>query len=140
MKKKINYPEQSKKDIHSHHHKREMIELNQIKTRDKEEEYLLQFSTTHHNAVLLIVLCATFIVQGVLRYLETMNKLNYVRPWFIAVILALIFLITSVATIILSSVLAPLKIKRKMGLVSFGLFVIGFILFFGSLVFLIFII
>ncbi|MFW5852621.1 MAG: hypothetical protein ACOCUR_01190 [Nanoarchaeota archaeon] len=120
--------------------KNEMIELNKTLPRAKEEEYLVQFSTTHHNAVLLIVLCATFIVQGVLRYLETMNRLNYVKPWFVMVLLALMFLITSVATIILSSVLAPLKFKRGMGLLSFFFFVGGFILFFASLIFLLFII
>ena len=118
----------------------EMIELNKTMPRAQEEQFLFQFSTTHHNAVLLIVLCATFIVQGVLRYLETMDKMNFVRPWFIIVILSLIFLITSVVTVIFSNVLSPLKTKRELSVLSFVLFVLGFMLFFTSLAFLLFII
>ena len=120
--------------------KKDMIELNQAKPRAEEEQYLFQFSTNHHNAVLLIVLCATFIVQGVLRYLETMDKLDFIKPWFMIVILSLLFLITSVSLVILSGVLAPLKFKRETSLLSFIFFSIGSLLFFSSLVFLLFII
>ena len=120
--------------------KKDMIELNQTKPRAEEEQYLFQFSTNHHNAVLLIVLCATFIVQGVLRYLETMDKLDFIKPWFMIVILSLLFLITSVSLVILSGVLAPLKFKRETSLLSLIFFTIGSLLFFSSLVFLLFII
>jgi hypothetical protein len=118
----------------------EVIELNQGRPRKEQEEYILELSGTQLNAVLLIILAATFIVQGMIRYLEAVNKLGQVRPWFIVVISSFFFLISSVVSVILSNVLAPLRMKREMSVVSFVTFLIGVLLFFGSLVYMIFII
>ncbi|MFW6230878.1 MAG: hypothetical protein ACOC32_02540 [Nanoarchaeota archaeon] len=120
--------------------KNEVLELSQGKPRKEQEQYILQFSGTQLNAVLLLILSATFIVQGIIRYLEAVNKLSHVKPWLLIVILAFMFLVLSVVSIILSSALTPLRIKRKMSVVSFFTFIIGFGLFFVSLVYMFFII
>ena len=134
MKRNLKKPERRKNQ------KNEMIELSQGRPRREQEQYILQFSGTQLNAVLLIILAATFIVQGMIRYLEAVNKLSQVRPWFVIVIFSFLFLIASVVSVILSSVLAPLRMKREMSILSFVSFLIGVILFFVSLVYIIFII
>ncbi len=119
--------------------KNEMIELSQGKSRKEEEQFLTQFSGNQLNAVLLIVLSATFIVQGVLRYLEAIDKLGAAKVWFFIVIMSFFFLISSVVTIILSNVLAPLRSKRHMSVISFVSFLVGVLFFFSSLIYLLFI-
>ena len=128
-----------KKVAHKKHRKEQMIELAQGKSRKEEEQYLTQFSGNQLNAVLLIVLSATFIVQGVLRYLEAIDRLDAAKVWFFIVIMCFIFLIASVVTIILSNVLAPLKLKRHLSIISFASFLIGVLFFFASLLYLLFI-
>lgn len=118
----------------------EMIELAQDRPRREQEQYIFEFSGTQLNAVLLIILSATFIVQGMIRYLEAIDKLGEVRPWFVLVISSFFFLISSVLSVILSSVLAPLRMKREMSIISFFSFLIGVLLFFAALVYIIFII
>ena len=120
--------------------KKKTIEIVKGKPRKEEEKFDVQFSEKQSNAILLIILAATFLVQGVVRYLEFLDKLSFVKPWLVLIILSLIFLTLSIVSINVGGIIAPLRMKRKMNLISFGSFVIGFLLFFGSLIFLLYII
>lgn len=117
-----------------------VIELTQGKPRQEEEKFLIQFSGTQLNAVLLIILSATFLVQGILTFLEATGKLEFIKPWFVMILVAILFLIMSVVSITLGGVLAPLRMKREVSLVSFISFMLGFVMFFASIIFLFFII
>ncbi|NCO11144.1 hypothetical protein CO038_00215 [Candidatus Pacearchaeota archaeon CG_4_9_14_0_2_um_filter_39_13] len=123
----------------NHNHKRreeKMIELIKGKPRNEEEKFFVTFSETQLNAILLVVLAATFLVQGILRYLEISDNSYLIRPWLIITLFSLVFLVSSVVLIALGGVTSPLRLKRLFNLVSFLAFMLGFFLFLGSLVFL----
>jgi len=113
-----------------------MIELIKGKPRNEEEKFFVTFSETQLNAILLVVLAATFLVQGILRYLEISDNSYLIRPWLIITLFSLVFLVSSVVLIALGGVTSPLRLKRLFNLVSFLAFMLGFFLFLGSLVFL----
>ncbi len=116
------------------------IELMKGKPRKEEERFSVRFTGTQLNAVLLIILASTFLVQGIVRYLEIVNKVEYLRIWFFMILLAMFFLSSSVISITMGNIVSILKMKRKMNLISFGTFILGFFLFLLSLIFLLFII
>ena len=113
------------------------IELAQTKTKKEEEKFFIDFSERQISAVLLLVLIATFLVQGVIKYLEFSNKTQFIEPWFNLIIYSLIFLLLSVFIITVSGVISILKFKRLINITSFLAFLIGFIMFLYSLIFLI---
>lgn len=113
-----------------------VIELTKPKTRVEEERFFTSFSGTQLNAVLLLILAATFLVQGVVRYVDLIGKVEILAPWFYLVLPALIFLTISVFSVTLGNVIVPLTAKRIINLVTFSTFVLGFFLFLGSLIFL----
>ncbi len=112
------------------------IELTKVKPREEQEKFFVRFSKTQVNAVLMIILSATFLVQGIVRYLDIVGKIEFLRPWFILVLLAMISLVTSVVIINLEGIVCSLKNKRKLNLISFNTFILGFVLFLLSLLFL----
>ena len=118
--------------------KDKVIEFVKKKTRESEERFFIKFSDTQMNAVLLIILSATFLVQGIVRYLEITDQVPLLRPWFILVLTALIFLVLSVVTLAVGGILSPLKVKRRTNMLSFLAFLIGFLLFLASLFFLLY--
>lgn len=119
---------------------KKVIELVKGKPRPEEERFFAKFSETQLTAVLLLILAATFLVQGIIRYFEHLDKMDYLRPWFILVLLSLVFLVSSVVSITLGGIVSPLKIKRALNLTSFSTFITGFILFLVSVIFLLVII
>ena len=121
-------------------HSKIPIELTKVKPRQEEEKFFVRFSKTQVNAVLMMILAATFLVQGIVRYLDIIGKIEFLKPWFILVLLAMFSLVTSVVIINLEGIVYSLKNKRKLNLISFNLFILGFVLFLLSLLFLMFII
>ncbi len=116
------------------------LELMKGKPRNEEEKFSLRFSDTQLNAVLLIILASTFLVQGIVRYFELIDKIEYLRLWFYIILIGMFFLSTSVITITLGNIVSILKTKRKINLISFSTFIMGFLFFLLSLVFLLFVI
>lgn len=116
------------------------LELMKGKPRVEEEKFSVKFTGTQLNAVLLIILASTFLVQGIVRYLELVNKTEYLRTWFFIILMAMFFLSSSVMSITLGNNITILKMKRKMNLLSLATFILGFFLFLFSLVFLLFVI
>jgi len=113
-----------------------IIELIKGKPRLEEEKFFVTFSETQMTAILLVVLSATFLVQGILRYLELSGQVDLIRPWIILTLFSLVFLVSSIVFITLGGIISPLRGKRLFNLVSFIAFMLGFFLFLGSLVFL----
>jgi hypothetical protein len=116
-----------------------VTELSKQKPRDEEEKFFAKFSETQLNAILLLILSATFMIQGITSYLETLHHAELIRSWFIITIVSLIFLVASVVSITLGGVIAPLKFKRSLEKISFGNFILGVLFFMTSLFFLFFI-
>lgn len=117
-----------------------VIELTKGKPRPAEEKFFSRFSETQLTVVLLIILASTFLTQGVLRYFEIMGKTGLLKPWFTLILLTIIFLVISGVSISLGGVTSPLRFKRKINLISFSAFILGFVLFLAALVFLLFVI
>jgi len=115
---------------------RKALELVKGKSRKEEEKFYETFSKTQLNAVLLIILAATFLVQGVTRYLELINLIEVIKPWLLITISSIATLILSIILLALSGVTARLRIKRAMNLLSFIFFILGIIIFLISLFFL----
>ncbi|MAH42712.1 hypothetical protein CL614_03230 [archaeon] len=110
------------------------------KTREEEERFYDRFSARQLNAVLLLILATTFLVQGIMNYLEMFGMQEFVKPWLTWILFSLLLLISSVVTITLGGILFPLKVKREVNIISFISFIFGFIFFIVALFFLLFII
>ena len=119
---------------------KKVMELSNDKTREEEERFYDRFSARQLNAVLLLILATTFLVQGIMNYLEMFGMTQFVKPWLTWILFSLLLLISSVVTITLGGILFPLKAKREINIVSFITFIFGFIFFIVALFFLLFII
>jgi len=117
-----------------------LIEIAKGKPRKEEEKFFLGFSERQLTAVLLIILAATFLVQGTIRYLEAVGKIEILSKWITIILSAIILLTLSIVSITLSGVLAPLRTKRIFNILSFITFILGFIIFLAALVYLLVII
>ena len=117
-----------------------VIELAKGKPRKEEEKFFVNFSERQLTAVLLIVLAATFLVQGTIRYLDAINKLYMLENWFPLVLSSVVFLAISVLGITVGGITAPLKMKRVINEISFFSYVLGFFIFLASLIILILIV
>lgn len=115
-----------------------VTELVKGKPRKEEEKFYVTFSETQLSAVLLLILADTFLVQGVVKFLELTGDIAAIRPWLIIVLLSLFFLVLCVVSITVGGVISPLKYKRNINLASFLSFIIGVLLFVVSLFFLVF--
>ncbi len=131
MKKKKKYPVVREQKV---------VELSKGKTRKEEEKFYEKFSHTQLNAVLLIILASTFLVQGIMNYLQIMDMTEFLKPWLTWIFVSLVFLVTSVLSVVIGGVLFPLKAKREVNIFSFATFVMGFVFFLVSLFFLMFIV
>ena len=125
---------------HKNHSDEKIIELSKSKPRDVQEKFSSKFSRTQLNVVSLIILGATFLVQGIIRYLEFFDKMQYIKPWFMIILFTMIFLVLSVIAISFENVFSPLKFKRLANMTGFIFFILGFFMFLLSLFFLLFII
>lgn len=123
-----------KKTVKNHNHNT-VIEISKGKPRQEEEKFFIEFSERHINAVLLVILASTFLVQGVTRYLESIGRTAYLSEWFSLAISSIAVLTFSVVFIVVSGVLSMLKFKRLMNILGFISFLIGFLLFLASLIF-----
>ncbi|MBD3360703.1 hypothetical protein GF366_02785 [Candidatus Peregrinibacteria bacterium] len=119
---------------------RKVFEFWKGKTRTEEEKFSEHFSEVQLNSILLLILGATFLVQGIISYLKLIGEAEYIRPWFTVILVALMMLVFSVILVTLGWVLSPLKLKRSVNLLSFLLFVIGSIVFLASLIYLLIVI
>ena len=117
-----------------------LIELSRLRSRKVQEKFSFVFSQTQISAVSLIILAATFLVQGIIRYFEFFDKMQFIKPWFMLIVFALIFLVFSVIAISFENIFAPLRYKRTANIIGFTSFIVGFMLFLTSLIFLIFVI
>jgi hypothetical protein len=119
--------------------KKTIVELTLGKTRVDENKFYFSFSEIQLDAVLLLILGSTFLVQGIIRYLEIIEKEVYIKPWFYITIVSILFLVISVIILTFSKVLLPLKIKRALNSLSFVSFTVGAFLFVFSLIYLLFV-
>ncbi len=117
-----------------------IITIAKTKPRTKEEKFSLNFSNTQLNSILLIILSATFLMQGIVRYFDLIHKVENIKTWFSLALITLIFLVCSIILISLGSILNPLKAKRFFNFLSYMAFVVGFCLFLTSLIYLLVII
>jgi len=117
-----------------------LIELSRLRSRKVQEKFSFVFSQTQISAVSLIILAATFLVQGIIRYFEFFDKMQFIKPWFMLIVFALIFLVFSVIAISFENIFSPLRYKRTANIIGFTSFIVGFMLFLTSLIFLIFVI
>jgi magnesium-transporting ATPase (P-type) len=117
-----------------------ILEITQTKNRNEEDNYISNFAKSHQNSVLIIILSATFLLQGVMKFMEYIGKIDNMKIWFILIISALIPLTLSVVTLTLDQAFTPLGMKRKLGLTSLVMFLAGFGIFLIALIYLFFII
>ena len=117
-----------------------LTELSRPRPRKVQEKFSFVFSQTQISAVSLIILAATFLVQGIIRYFEFFDKMQFIKPWFMLIVFALIFLVFSVIAISFENIFSPLRYKRTANIIGFTSFIVGFMLFLTSLIFLIFVI
>lgn len=125
------------KSSNNHNHQNIVLEISKAKPRPEEEKFYLHFSETQLNTVLLIILASTFLVQGVVKYLELVHFNSYIKPWFIMSIIAQALLVFSVFVLSLSGIISTLKTKRFVNVISFIFFALGFVTFLSSLLYLI---
>jgi len=117
-----------------------VVELIKGRPRHEEEKFYVKFSATQLNAILLIILGITFLFQGIIRYFQAIDQIQFIRPWFIITLFALIMLIFSVLSITIGGIIFPLGLKRKTNIISFLSYFLGFVLFLASLIYLLFVI
>lgn len=114
--------------------KRKLIEISKAKPKKEEQKFSIAFSETQMTAITLIILASTFLAQGIIKYLEYVNKMYVTTLWFKLILIAIMFLIISVLTITLDMIISPIKFKRIIKFVAFSTFIIGFITFLISLI------
>ena len=105
------------------------MELSQGKPRQEETSFYEKFSGRQLNAVLLLILASTFLVQGVMNYLNVVDLTEFLKPWLTMIFLSLILLVVSVVSIVIAGVMYSLKLKRTISMISFITFIMGFIFF-----------
>ena len=120
-----------KKKGQKNHNNHKITELTKGKTRKEEKAFFEKFSGRQLNAVLLIILSSTFLVQGVMRYMELIDRISIMSGWFDLILISLIFLTLSVVSISVGGIVSSLKVKRLFNITNFVTFVIGFLLFLG---------
>lgn len=117
--------------------KKALTEITKPKNRVDEDKFYEKFSETQLNAVLLLILGNTFFVQGATKFIESLALGDFsARVWFTTSIASILALILSVSFIAIGGVLSQLKFKRIFNLLSFSLFLLGILLFIGSLIYL----
>lgn len=85
----------------------------------------------------MLILGNTFFVQGATKFIESLALGDFsARVWFTTSIASILALILSVSFIAIGGVLSQLKFKRIFNLLSFSLFLLGILLFIGSLIYL----
>jgi len=116
---------------------KELLEVGVAKTKPEEEKFYERFSIVQTNAVLLLVLSATFLTTGMISYAQVLNNLqflNFLEKWLVFVVLSIALLILSVIAIVLAGVLNVLKYKRLANTFGFWVFLVGAIFFFSTMV------
>ena len=118
--------------------KKKILEVSQIKPKKEEEKFVFQFSGVQLNAILLFILAATFLISGASKLGEIIGVSYVIKVWLFFTILSILFLTLSVFTTMLGNALAIQKMKRFYNLLSVLLFLIGAVVFFVSLIILLF--
>jgi len=116
---------------------KELLEVGVAKTKPEEEKFYERFSIVQTNAVLLLVLSATFLTTGMISYAQVLNNLqflNFLEKWLVFVVLSIALLILFVIAIVLAGVLNVLKYKRLANTFGFWVFLVGAIFFFSTMV------
>ena len=116
---------------------KELLEVGVAKTKPEEEKFYERFSIIQTNAVLLLVLSATFLTTGMINYaqvLDNLQFLNFLEKWLVFVVLSIALLILSVIAIVLAGVLNVLKYKRLANTFGFWVFLVGAIFFFSTMI------
>lgn len=136
----------STKKVHPNHQvhpqsklSKTFMEIVERKPRQAEEKFFFVFSKTQLTAVSILLLASTFLVQGIIQFLQYLDKSQYIKPWFMIIVTSIVFLTTSTVLITLDSVIKPIKIKTKVNVLAFVTYLIGFVVFLASVIFLIFI-
>tara|TARA_Y100000034_G_C6864695_1_gene393954 strand:+ start:552 stop:923 length:372 start_codon:yes stop_codon:yes gene_type:complete len=117
--------------------KNKILEASKIKTKKEEEKFSFQFSGVQLNAVLLFILSATFLLSGASKLTEILGISN-TNVWLFLTVLSILILTLSVFSTILGNAIAVSKTKSLYNVLSLILFLLGAIVFFVSLIVLLF--
>jgi hypothetical protein len=117
---------------------RTFMEIVERKPRQEEEKFFFVFSKTQLSAVTVMLLASTFLVQGIMQFLEYIGKIEFIKPWFAVIVSSILFLTLSVVLITLDGVIKPIKIKTKINVAAFVTYLVGFLIFLASVVLLLF--
>lgn len=118
--------------------KKKILEAAQVKPKKEEEKFAFQFSGVQLNAILLFILAATFLVSGASKLTEIIGSSHVVNIWLFFTILSILILTLSVFSTILGNAISVAKTKRFYNVLSLVLFLLGAIVFFVSLIILLF--
>lgn len=118
--------------------KKKILEVSQIKPKREEQKFVFEFSSVQLNAILLFILAATFLVSGASKLGDIIGASYVIKAWLFFTILSILILTLSVFTTMLGNALAMQKMKRFYNLLSVLLFMIGAVIFFVSLIVLLF--
>jgi len=118
--------------------KKKLLEVAQVKPKKEGEKFAFQFSGVQLNAILLFILAATFLVSGASKLTEILGSNGSIRIWLFFTILSILILTLSVFSTILGNAVAVAKTKRFYNVISLILFLLGAIIFFVSLIILLF--
>jgi len=138
-KKEVHFKDIIYKIIHKKNlTNKQVLEVSTGKPRQEEEKFYEHFSTVQMNAVLLLILSATFLTTGLTKYAEIIGEIDIVNRWLILIIFSIILFVVSIISITLGGVLVSLKDKRIANTAGFSSFLFGASVFFVSLVILMF--
>jgi len=118
--------------------KKKILEASQVKPKKEEQKFSFEFSGVQLNAILLFILAATFLVSGASKLGEIIGNLSIIKVWLFFTILSILILTLSVFATILSNAFSVARMKRFYTLGSLVLFLLGAIMFFVSLIILLF--
>ena len=118
--------------------KKKMLEVSKVKPKKEEAKFVFQFSGVQLNAILLFILAATFLVSGAAKLNDILKNPIVIKIWLFFTILSILILTLSVFLTILGNAMAIPKTKRFYNSVSLILFLFGAVIFFVSLITLLF--
>lgn len=115
--------------------KKVSIELSDKKSREEEGKFYELFSSVQVNVTLFTILSSTFLIEGAVRIFELSGRAYLLQGWFAIVVVAICLFVLSLFALSLANVFAILKLKRRMNILSYVLFLGGIGFFLASLLY-----
>ena len=115
-----------------------LLEISKIKNEKEEEKFDFQFSGVQLNAIMMFILGATFLISGANKLSEMVKDSNVIKLWMFFTILSILVLTLSVFMTMIGNALAIQKVRKFYNIFSLLLFLLGAVVFFVSLIILLF--